>query len=185
MAHSRRAQVTLEHLGTHLWAMIIMTMMLGAMMYFDLFDTSRYAAQSCAFDSNFYCHDYSIEKNPADNKFSMRLLAQNLMELPVEINIINIYDAYQTEIMCDKTEIFCKFDEAASYAEAMPSNETISITDPAKKWDSTMLCKIELTGCGKLLITDEKQEINMRLNFTGEGKTASHLSYARVYATVG
>lgn len=75
MGESKKSQAAFEFLGTYVWAFIAISITLGALYYFDVFNFSKYAPQKCAFTSQFDCLDFSLTSTQVKFK-----LANNLGE---------------------------------------------------------------------------------------------------------
>ncbi len=57
----KKSQVALEFLSTYAFAFIIITITIGALYYFGIFDFSKYLPQKCIFPSQFKCLDFSLK----------------------------------------------------------------------------------------------------------------------------
>jgi len=183
--NSKKGQASLEYLSTYTWAILVMIIFIGVLIYFDLFSAEKYTSQHCTFDANFFCHDYIIERDKDEtNKFNMWLLLQNNMDREIFINKTKLLDNNYEEIACYSLKIYCRFNETNHYAQALPSNQRVSLVDPTKQWMPTRLCMLEFKLCDKLVPKGDKEEINVELNFSGEGKSATHLSYGSIYTNV-
>ena len=78
----KKVQVALEFLTTYAWAFIVITVTLGALYYFGIFDFSKYLPQRCIFPSQFKCLDFSLQ--PTEVKIK---LVNNLGE---DIKVISL-----------------------------------------------------------------------------------------------
>jgi hypothetical protein len=56
----RKSQAALEFLSTYAWAFIVISITIGALYYFGVFDFSKYLPQKCIFTSQFKCIDFSL-----------------------------------------------------------------------------------------------------------------------------
>jgi len=153
--------------------------------YFDLFNLERYAAQICRFDSNFYCQNYIIEQDLVEtDQFNMRLMIQNNMNKEIYLNQTTLLDANGDEIVCDRVNLNCRFNDTGVYVTASPSNMPFTIVDATKEWTKTKVCLLNFTSCDKQVLPGLKQEVNVRLNFSGVGKSTTHTSFGLVFANV-
>ena len=58
---TKKSQSALEFLTTYAWAFIIISISIGALYYFGIFDFSKYLPQKCLFPSQFKCLDFSLD----------------------------------------------------------------------------------------------------------------------------
>ena len=94
MFKSKRSQAALEFLTTYAWAFIAISITLGALYYFDVFNFSKYAPQKCTFTSQFDCLDFSLTSTRVKIK-----LANNLGET-VKITSAQITNDANPPISC-------------------------------------------------------------------------------------
>jgi hypothetical protein len=57
----KKSQSALEFLTTYAWAFIILSVALGALYYFGIFDFGKYLPQKCFFPSQFKCLDFGLD----------------------------------------------------------------------------------------------------------------------------
>ena len=56
-----KSQAALEFLTTYAWAFVVISVTIGALYYFGIFDFSKYLPQNCLFTSQFKCIDFSLK----------------------------------------------------------------------------------------------------------------------------
>ncbi|MBU0471385.1 MAG: hypothetical protein KKF89_04610 [Nanoarchaeota archaeon] len=179
---NNKAQASLEYMVNYVWIFLIIMGCVGVMAYFGMFNVQRYAAQHCSFDSNFYCNDFNIELDPASpDTFNMKILLQNNMNKEVVINQTNLTDQNNDEIICTNLDIYCRSDEIIPVAEANPSNVKVDTNNP-DKWIPTRVCKLDFLKCNRKVYEGSKQEVNIKLNFSGINSTNTYFSHGVVYA---
>ena len=83
---SKKSQSALEFLTTYAWAFIVISIAMGSLYYFGIFDFSKYLPQKCVFPSQFKCLDFSLDTSQVKIK-----LVNNLGESikVTEVNIAN------------------------------------------------------------------------------------------------
>ncbi len=57
----RKSQAALEFLTTYAWAFVVISISVGALYYFGVFDLGKYLPQKCVFPSQFKCLDFSLK----------------------------------------------------------------------------------------------------------------------------
>ncbi len=57
---NRRSQAALEFLTTYAWVLIAISVAIGVLYYFGIFDFAKYLPQKCNFPSQFRCLDFSL-----------------------------------------------------------------------------------------------------------------------------
>ncbi|MEK6943303.1 MAG: hypothetical protein AABX00_04535 [Nanoarchaeota archaeon] len=58
---SRSGQAALEFLSTYAWAFVAISVTVGALYYFGVFDFGKYIPQKCLFPTQFKCLDFSLK----------------------------------------------------------------------------------------------------------------------------
>lgn len=58
---SKKSQSALEFLTTYAWAFIVISIAVGSLYYFGIFDFAKYLPQKCVFPSQFKCIDFSLD----------------------------------------------------------------------------------------------------------------------------
>ena len=58
---SSKAQIALEYLTTYVWAFVVLSLTIGALYYFGIFDFGQYLPQKCTFPLQFKCLDFSLQ----------------------------------------------------------------------------------------------------------------------------
>lgn len=80
---SRKAQSSVEYLGTYAWAFLALVITVGSLSYFGIFDSSKYVKEECNSGSQISCLDSYIDTNG-----NIRVILKNNYER--EIIIENI-----------------------------------------------------------------------------------------------
>lgn len=91
---SQAGQAALEFLSTYAWAFIIISITIGTLYYFGIFDFSKYLPQKCIFPSQFKCLDFSL--NPTEVKIK---LANNVGE-DIKVTSVQITNDANPPISC-------------------------------------------------------------------------------------
>ena len=99
-ASSRASQAALEFLSTYVWAFFVISVTIGALYYFGIFDFGKYLPQKCIFPSQFKCLDFSL--NPAEVRIK---LANNLGE-DIKITALQITNDATPPIACTAPSSF-------------------------------------------------------------------------------
>ena len=79
----KKGQVAIEFLTTYSWAIMIVLLTIGALVYFDLFNTTRFIAERCETGSQIQCVEAAATEG---GEFRIRLLNN----FPVDIEIVSI-----------------------------------------------------------------------------------------------
>ena len=61
--HKNKSQAALEFLTTYAWAFLVISIAIGALYYFGIFNFSKLLPQKCQFPSQFECIDFSFVGN--------------------------------------------------------------------------------------------------------------------------
>ena len=84
--NSRRGQAALEFLTTYGWALLVILVMVGALVYFGLLNPNRALPNRCDMPPGFACKDFQIRENGFDiiilNKNGDAIKSVNLTALP-------------------------------------------------------------------------------------------------------
>lgn len=99
-ASSRASQAALEFLTTYVWAFFVISITIGALYYFGIFDFSKYLPQKCIFPSQFKCLDFSL--SPAEVRVK---LANNLGE-DIKITVLQLTNDAVPPIACTSPASF-------------------------------------------------------------------------------
>ena len=89
-----KSQVALEFLTTYAWAFLVITITIGALYYFGIFDFSQYLPQKCIFSSQLKCIDFGLRPNQVILK-----LVNNLGE-DIQVNTVQITNDANPPISC-------------------------------------------------------------------------------------
>jgi hypothetical protein len=91
---SKKSQAALEFLTTYAWAFVAITITLGALYSFGVFDFGKYIPQKCIFPSQFKCADFSL--GPADVRVK---LVNNIGE-NVKVDVVEITNEAVPPVSC-------------------------------------------------------------------------------------
>lgn len=94
-----KSQTSLEFLSTYVWAFFVISITIGALYYFGIFDFAKYLPQKCAFPSQFKCIDFSLAPTEVRVK-----LANNLGE-DIRITGLQIVNDAVPPISCTPAPI--------------------------------------------------------------------------------
>lgn len=89
-----KSQASLEFLSTYVWAFFVISITIGALYYFGIFDFAKYLPQKCVFPSQLKCIDFSLA--PAEVRVK---LANNLGE-DIRITSLQIVNDAVPPISC-------------------------------------------------------------------------------------
>lgn len=92
-----KSQASLEFLSTYVWAFFVISVTIGALYYFGIFDFAKYLPQKCVFPSQFKCIDFSLTPTVVRVK-----LANNLGE-DIRITSLKIVNDASPPISCTPT----------------------------------------------------------------------------------
>ena len=79
----KRGQAAIEFLTTYSWAILTILLMVGALTYFDLFNTQRFVSEECSTGNQLVCVEAALFEN---GDFRIRVLNNH----PVEIRISDV-----------------------------------------------------------------------------------------------
>lgn len=89
-----KSQAALEFLTTYAWAFIVISITIGALYSFGIFDFGKFLPQKCVFSSQFKCLDFSLNASQVKIK-----LANNLGE-DITVTSIKITNDANPPISC-------------------------------------------------------------------------------------
>jgi uncharacterized protein (UPF0333 family) len=72
MNEKRKGQVALEFLMTYGWAFLIILVVIGAFVYFDVFNSSRLVSESCTFPAGISCIDQTAKASDSNISVILR-----------------------------------------------------------------------------------------------------------------
>jgi len=98
-----KAQAALEFLSTYALAFVAISISIGALYYFGIFDFGKYLPQKCLFPSQFKCLDFSLKTNQVRLKL-LNNLGENICMKYGAASLIVTSDAYPS-ISCTCTTI--------------------------------------------------------------------------------
>ncbi|HLG24029.1 MAG TPA: hypothetical protein VI564_03830 [Candidatus Nanoarchaeia archaeon] len=97
VAHRKTGQAALEFLSTYAWAFIVITITLGALYYFGVFDFGKFVPQKCIFPSQFRCLDFSLLSTPTG---TIKLRMLNNIGEDVQVTSFTITNDAATPVSC-------------------------------------------------------------------------------------
>ena len=92
---SKNCQAALEFLSTYAWAFVVISVTVGALYYFGIFDFSKYLPQKCMFPAQFKCLDFAL--NPTE----VRVKLLNNIGEDVQVTSIQITNDAVNPVACD------------------------------------------------------------------------------------
>ena len=131
MKKKRKGQVALEFLMTYGWAFLIILVVIGAFIYFDVLNPSRLVGESCTFPAGINCVD-QIARNGAED---IEIILRNGFG-----NSIDVVDAtivyYNGADECEISHTFA----TAAWAHNQQKTLVFDMTDPS---DPTSDCVLD------------------------------------------
>lgn len=94
------SQAALEFLSTYAWAFIVISITIGSLYFFGVFDFREYLPQKCIFPSQFKCLDFSLAPPQVKVK-----LVNNLGE-DIRVTSLQITNDANPPISCTPPEAF-------------------------------------------------------------------------------
>ncbi len=91
-----KAQASMEFITTYAWAISVVLVMVGAVIYFGVFDSSTFLKPYCSITKEMVCDDYSVHEN------GIRLKLRNNYEKDITIYEIDISSDYGSTASCDQ-----------------------------------------------------------------------------------
>lgn len=82
-----KGQAALEFLTTYAWAIAVVLVMIGAVLYFGIFDTSLLVKPYCSVSKELVCDDHSVYQNAA------KIRLRNNFEKPITLYNITLITA--------------------------------------------------------------------------------------------
>jgi len=139
----RKSQAALEFLTTYAWAFIIISVAIGALYYFGVFDFGKYLPQKCVFPSQFKCLDFSLRPSEVRIK-----LVNNLGE-DVCVKSVGITNDAASPISCT----FSPMPQGACAASEF-------------QWNHDTTKDFSFTSCsGGGYISDTRTEVKVSMNY--------------------
>jgi hypothetical protein len=90
MKNFRKGQAALEFLTTYGWAFLVILVMIGALGYFGVFDTSRFVPETCKLDGKVECPTVFVDVGnnnfPAAINAGMQMRIQNNLNEDIIVN---------------------------------------------------------------------------------------------------
>ena len=87
-----KAQASLEFVTTYSWAIAVVLIMIGAVVYMGVFDTEVFLRPFCEVSKELVCEDYSVETN------QIKLKLRNNFERNIEIYNMTIFTGVDQNI---------------------------------------------------------------------------------------
>jgi hypothetical protein len=99
----KKAQSSVEYLGTYVWAFIGLIVTIGALNYFGIFNPSNYTAEQCESGSQLSCEDTAVYTNPSTHATDILLMIKNNYPRTIRIISANI-SSFETTIYATEQE---------------------------------------------------------------------------------
>ena len=99
MKRKRKGQAALEFLMTYGWAFLVILIVIGAFVYFDVLNPAGLVPARCSFPAGFSCTEFGVS-----NEGGVQFVMVNRQGFTVEIEdveVIPTMTAEQTPISCD------------------------------------------------------------------------------------
>lgn len=100
----QKSQAALEFLSTYAWVFIVISITIGALYYFGIFDFSKYLPQKCIFPLQFKCMDFSLQPTKVKIK-----LVNNIGE-DIKVTSLDITNDAVDPIQCTGVSPSLPFD---------------------------------------------------------------------------
>ena len=138
-----KSQASLEYLTTYAWAFMAISITIGALYYYGIFDFSKYLPQKCIFPSQFKCLDFGL--NPTEVRLKLvNNLGEDVCVQPMQIT----NDA--------NPPISCTF-------SSLPQG---SCAGSEFEWIASTTKDISFTGCtGGAYISDSRVELKVSMSY--------------------
>ena len=104
---NNKAQAAFEFLTTYGWAFLVITITIGTLYYFGIFDFAQYLPQKCLFSSQLKCIDFSLKPN------EVRLKLINNLGEDITINTVQITNDAIPPISCTAPAVPIPWQRAA------------------------------------------------------------------------
>lgn len=159
----KKAQAALEFLTTYAWAFLTISITIGALYYFGIFDFSKYLPQECTFTSQFPCIDFTMRETGSIIRF--RLL-NNIGE-NIKVESLNVTNNAAEPLSCTPPD-----------------------TTPPIDWNDGEEEDFEFTGCtGGVFMDGERIEAKITLTYysplTNPGDPPRHSLKGKIIGLVG
>ena len=82
---TKKAQAAIEFLTTYSWAIMIIFLTIGALTYFDIFNTNRFLSERCDTGAQISCMEATVSEA---GDFQIRLV--NNYQVPIEIKSVTV-----------------------------------------------------------------------------------------------
>ena len=156
-----KAQAAFEFLTTYVWAFLALSITLGTLYYYGIFDFAKYAPETCFFTSQIKCTTFSL------NPTQVRIKLVNNIGEDLNVTSFGIADQTAKPLVC------------SSYTPALAaSNYT---------WLSGTELDVVFSGCqGDSYTTKQRVDLNISLTYYA-AKTPSkpvHLVRGKIYGKI-
>jgi hypothetical protein len=165
MHSSRKGQAAIEYLMTYGWAVVIILVVIGALMYFGVLNPNRFLQDSCDFGLQLECLDVQVGKDG-----TIILKMQNNFGDTINLTDINSFD-----IIINKND--------ARYPFYPTSPENLSLANGAQ---TTMVFSItDSAGNPATFPPKEKVSINLKFSLVRDQPDSELYNISgKVFATV-
>lgn len=92
----RKSQVAVEFLVTYGWAILTVIVAVGVLIYFGIFNTTRYVNDRCNFGQQLVCEDYILNQHG-----NISIMLRNNFGVPIDITNIMIRSSYDLAKTCN------------------------------------------------------------------------------------
>ena len=158
-----KAQAALEFLLTYGWAILSVLVVLGALTYFGVFNTSKYVSDTCNFGDQLNCEDYKIT---VDGWVSFRL--RNNLGVAIDVTGASVQSDFGT-VTCPN--IATTVIQHLSSNPVVPGNTNIQAGD---------LFEINCRT-GAAFVQNQKYSIHGTVSFERTGSTNVHNETGDIY----
>ncbi len=175
---NKKAQAALEFLTTYSWAFMVLLLMLGALMYFDVFNANKYIPEECNFGYNIVCEDWGLKQVSA-NTFNLSVKIRNNLEKAIVPTNISLYNNNGDYINNCAFSIYCPFTNTTADWIANASGSFTEIGSP--KWSTGMSCTLSAYGCEDLTLSSSKNTWRTELSFKRATGSTEHTIKGRIF----
>ncbi|MBU0471384.1 MAG: hypothetical protein KKF89_04605 [Nanoarchaeota archaeon] len=174
----KKAQSSFEFLSTYVWVFLSVTVTIGTLFYFNVFDPQRYLPEECEFGQNIICEDWNLESG---SNFNMNLMLKNNLEKSIEPTQLTLYDNDYASINCE-ANVYCPY-QSSFINWTDDDNDGIFTTVHGGKWSPGMSCRLELVDCSKSLTQDTRYKFKVSFTFKRIEGTTQHTTQGKVFTT--
>jgi len=175
-----KGQAALEFLTTYSWAFMALIIILGGLVYFDIFNPEHYIPESCNFGTNIMCEDVSLQQKSA-NTFELNIKLKNNLEKGIEPVNVTIYSNDFTKVQNCNFYFHCPSDSNNANWTA-GSNGIFGASNSI--WRVGASCRLQATDCEKTIVQNDKETLNLDFSFKRKGGSTPHKVWARAFVEV-